>query len=205
MAVSGDEEILRLQIAMDDALAVRCRETPGNLQSVVDGILLPDRTGVEFPAQCFPLEKLHHCVGDAVLASEIVNREDVLMGQRSDRFRFALEAGQRVGVGCNGLREDLNRHVPVEFPIARAVDLTHTAGAERRDDLEGPETCAGCEGQAVDYTSRRTQKTFAPRVVRVTSRRQDQKEAVNGRKRMPIVCVANWQNRKELAVRGDDW
>ena len=76
------------------------------------------------------------------------------MRERRDRLRFALEAGQPVGIGCNRLREDLDRHLAVQFVIPCAVELTHSAGAERRNDLKGAETCAWCEGQAVDYTRR---------------------------------------------------
>jgi hypothetical protein len=51
VAVSGDEEILGLQVAMDDALPVRCRETLGNLERVVHGLLLRDRARVKLRAQ----------------------------------------------------------------------------------------------------------------------------------------------------------
>ena len=43
---------------------------------------------------------------EAVLVSEIVNRKDLLMGERRDRFRL-LEADQRVGIGRDGRRSTL--------------------------------------------------------------------------------------------------
>jgi hypothetical protein len=77
------------------------------------------------------------------------------MRERRDRFRLALEAGARVGIGSHGLREDLNRHVPVQLLIPRAVDLSHPTRAQRGEDLEGAEAGAGDEGQCVvEYTSR---------------------------------------------------
>ena len=69
------------------------------------------------------------------------------MGQRRDRLRLALEPGQRVGIGGDGLREDLDRDVPVQLRVPRPVDLPHPARAERREDLVGAETRPGCEGQ----------------------------------------------------------
>ena len=135
MAVSGDEEILGLQVAMDDALPVRGGETPGDLERVVHSLLLSDRTGLEPPAQRLPLEKLHHRVGDPPLRAEVEDGQDVRMRERRDRFRLALEAGQRVGIGGDGLREDLDRHVSVQLLIPRAVDLPHSTGAQRREDL----------------------------------------------------------------------
>ena len=37
------------------------------------------------------------------------------MGQRRDRFRLALESGDRVGIRGEGLREDLDRDVSIEL------------------------------------------------------------------------------------------
>ena len=77
------------------------------------------------------------------------------MRERRDRLRLALEAGQRVGIGGDGLREDLDRDVAVELRVPRAVDLSHPARAQRREDLVGAEAGAGDEGQCVvEYTSR---------------------------------------------------
>ena len=69
MAVPRDEEVLGLQVPVDDALLVRGGEAPGDLERVVHGLLLRDRTGVELPAQRLALEKLHDGVGDARPAS----------------------------------------------------------------------------------------------------------------------------------------
>ena len=71
------------------------------------------------------------------------------MRERRDRFRLALEAGQRVGIGRDGLREDLDRHVPVQLLIPRAVDLPHPPRAQRREDLVGAEAGPRWEGQCV--------------------------------------------------------
>ena len=79
MAVSGDEEILGLQVAMDDALPVCGGEPPGDLKRVVHSLLLSDRTGLEPPAKRLPLEKLHHRVGDPRLRAEVEDGQDVRM------------------------------------------------------------------------------------------------------------------------------
>ena len=71
------------------------------------------------------------------------------MRQRGDRLRFSLEAcaGRRIGRECFG--QDLDRDVPIQFRVARAIHLAHAASAERRDDLIGAEACAGAESQCV--------------------------------------------------------
>ena len=137
---------------MDDALLVRGGETPGDLERVVHGLLRGDRAGFELPAQRLALEELHDGVGDAVLRSEVEDRQDVRMRERRDGLRLALEPGERVRIGGDGLREDLDRDVPVELPVPRPVDLAHPARAERREDLVGAETGPG--GDCHEVTAR---------------------------------------------------
>ena len=50
-------------------------------------------------AQRLSFEQLHHGVGDAVVAAEVVNGEDIGMGQRRDCMCLALEARQAIGIG----------------------------------------------------------------------------------------------------------
>ena len=104
MAVLRDEEVLGLQVPVDDALLVGGGEALRDLERVVHGLLLRNRARVELPAQRLAFQKLHDGVGDAVLVAEVVNREDVGMRERRDGLRLALEPGERVGIGGDGLR-----------------------------------------------------------------------------------------------------
>ena len=70
-----------------------------DLERVVHRLLLRQRPRVEPAAQRLALEQLRDGVGDAVVRAEVVDREDVRMGQRGDRLGLALEARERVGVG----------------------------------------------------------------------------------------------------------
>ena len=140
VAVSRNEEVLGLQIPVDDALLMGSGESLRDLQRIVHGLLLRNRARVELSAQRLAFQKLHDGVGDSVLVSEVVDREDVLVGKRRDRLRLALEPRERVGIGRDGLREDLDRDVPVQLPVPRPVHLPHPARAERREDLVGTES-----------------------------------------------------------------
>src|SRR5687767_15335280 len=75
------------------------------------------------------------------------------MRERRDRLRLALEPGERVGIGRDGLRKYLDRDVPVELPIPSPVDLPHSARAERCEDLVRPETGPGgeCHGKTQGF------------------------------------------------------
>jgi hypothetical protein len=58
---------------------------------------------------------------------------------------FALEARKAVGISGEDGREDLERHVAIQLRIAGAIDLTHAARADERQDLICAETSAGRE------------------------------------------------------------
>ena len=52
---------------------------------------------VELGAERLAFQKLHDGVGDAVVLPEIVNRQDVGVGERRDRLRLALERASAPG------------------------------------------------------------------------------------------------------------
>ena len=64
------------------------------------------------------------------------------MVERGEQARFAREAGAALGIGGEVRRQDLDRDVAPELAVARAIDLAHAAGAERRDDRVGAELTA---------------------------------------------------------------
>ena len=63
-------------------------------------------------------------------AFEAVDRRDVRVVQGGEHLRLALEAGDALGIGRKGRRQNLDRDVTIELGIACAVDLAHAAGAQ---------------------------------------------------------------------------
>src|SRR5580765_348486 len=64
----------------------------------------------------------------------VVNRENVWMIEGRGGARFLLEAVQPVGVRRELSRENFDRHVTIESPVARAIDFAHAALAELGDN-----------------------------------------------------------------------
>jgi hypothetical protein len=58
------------------------------------------------------------------------------------RLGLALEPGQRVGIGRDGIGQHLDRHFAAQPRISRPIHLPHPARAERREDLVRSEPCA---------------------------------------------------------------
>ena len=86
-------------------------------------------------AQRLALEQLHDGDGHAADDRQLVDREDVRVRQRRDGADFGLEPAPHLGIGGDVVRHDLERDVASEPRIARAIDVPHPAGAERRDDF----------------------------------------------------------------------
>ena len=54
----------------------------------------------------------------------------MVVGDRGRSLGFAGETGEAVGVGCEGVGEDLDGDVAIEFGVRRAVDGSHATFAE---------------------------------------------------------------------------
>ena len=72
------------------------------------------------------------------MAAGLVHPEDVGVVECTDRPCLLLEAAQVVRVNREGGGQHLDRDLAPEARVARAIDLAHAPGAERRDNLVGP-------------------------------------------------------------------
>ncbi len=62
-----------------------------------------------------------------------------------DKLGLTLETRPIFGLSQKALRKDFDGDVPPELGVARSVDVTYSARAERRDDFVGAEACSGGE------------------------------------------------------------
>src|SRR4029453_6279139 len=84
-------------------------------------------------------DQLHHQVVSVALAADIVQGADVRVTEAGDGAGLALESGPRSGVRAHVPGQHLDRHVPPEPGIPRAVHLAHAARTKQSGDLERPE------------------------------------------------------------------
>ena len=155
VAVFRDEEVFGLQVSVDDPLLVRRGEAFGDLEGEVHGLLRRDGPRVEPVAQRHALEELHH---EKVTgrrgrrAGDFFEGEDggnVGVAQRGERFRFPFEPGLALFTFQEILGQDLDRDIPREARVSRPIDLTHSAGPQRSENLVGAEPRAGRERHSV--------------------------------------------------------
>ena len=67
---------------------------------------------------------------------------DVRMVQRGEDLRFAVEAGEALGIPREEIRQNLDRNVTIEASVPRAEHFAHAAGAERREHFKRTQAIA---------------------------------------------------------------
>ena len=90
--VSRNHQVLRLQIAMNDANLVCFGKTVGNLRGDCDRLPKWNGAGGEQRTYRFSIHQFHCDVARAVHLPEFINRHDVLVIKRAGGTRFQFEA-----------------------------------------------------------------------------------------------------------------
>jgi hypothetical protein len=121
---------------MNDPLGVRGFEGTRDLQREGHGLFDRNRTAPDAVLEGLSLHQLEDEELLSVVLIEPVDGRDVLMIERGQDLRLALESRHAFGVTSKGLGEDLERHLPPELGVLGAVDLAHTAFAELARDFE---------------------------------------------------------------------
>jgi hypothetical protein len=70
------------------------------------------------------------------------------MIQRREHLRLTLKAGEAVVVSSDVRRQHLDGNIAVQTAIAGAIDLSHPAAPNQRQDLVSAEAGAGTDGHA---------------------------------------------------------
>jgi hypothetical protein len=89
------------------------------------------------PVQRFPPEEFHDGEDDAVLATDVVQSDDVWMRQSGDGPSLSFESSESVRIVHQISGYNLHGDLAAESRVRRAIDFAHTSSAERRQDLIG--------------------------------------------------------------------
>ena len=133
----------RLEIAMDDALAMRLVERVGDLGGDLQRLVERKRPFLEARGQRLAVEMRHDEVVRAVDVPDVVDAADVRMVQRGDGPRLAFETRAQIGIAGDVTRQDLDRDGAIEARVAGLVDLAHPACAKRARISYGPSRAPG--------------------------------------------------------------
>ena len=88
MPAIGQEDVPRLDVAMDDAVGVGRVQGVGDLDADVHQLMDLERTGQQPIAQGLPLHQLHDDEGVALVIADVVDGADVRVVQGGGGARF---------------------------------------------------------------------------------------------------------------------
>ena len=134
-AVGRDDDVVRLDVAVDDGVAVRELEGGEDLSRVVDGD--PDRrcaSGDEQLLERLALEVLHRDVVRPVAVASVVDGHDVGMREHGGALRLSAEALDELLVLGVAFVERLDSDATTELLVLCEVDGRHAPRAELSHD-----------------------------------------------------------------------
>jgi hypothetical protein len=124
---------------------MRTVERLGDLDPDLEEWLGGKRAPFEPRREGLALDQLHHQVAGLPFVSDVEQGADVGVVEAGDGLGFALETGADIRVARQPGRQDLDGDVAPEAGVACAIDLAHSARAQRGKDLVGTKTGAGGE------------------------------------------------------------
>src|SRR5262249_28399967 len=80
------------------------------------------------------LDQLHHQIGAALELADVVERDDAGVVEPTGGAGFAEHAGTPRAIAAHLLGQQLDRDLPAESLVDRAIDVAHAARAERGHD-----------------------------------------------------------------------
>ena len=133
VAILGDEHVLRLEIAMNDAVLVFRQRVTG-LDGQIERPPQFERTVLQQVAQRLPTHVLHDDVGASVSLADVVDGGDVRMIDGGREAGFLNEALASIVVLGQGRRNELERGLSMQLLVFNEEDFAHPALAEALDD-----------------------------------------------------------------------
>ena len=129
----GDQEVLRLEVAVHDVLLLGGGEAGEEVVQDHDHLLGPQLAHVR--AQRAAAQVLHRDVRRALGEERLIDDDDVRVAERAGDVRLAQEALDQLRILGAERRQLLERHQPLQIGLARQVDRGHAAAAQLAQNL----------------------------------------------------------------------
>jgi hypothetical protein len=130
VAARVEEDVARLEIAVDDAARVRLVERLGHAADDAADLGEAERAARHAVEERAARHVAHHDERLFLVLAVVVDGDDVGVFERSDDLGFALEARAELLVEGELARQDFDRDLPLHVRVAREVDDRHPAPAQ---------------------------------------------------------------------------
>ncbi len=135
-AAAVQQDVLRLDVAVDDALVVRELERIANLGHNGQRLARAYATAGEQLSQVHPVHEFHDEEIQSIRPAKIMDGDDARVVELGQRLGFAGEPFGKRGVVSNSGGQNLERHDSVEFFLPGFIHRPHAAAADQFDDFE---------------------------------------------------------------------
>ena len=135
-AVIDNKDVLRLDIAVNNAFPVRVAERPRDLQREIHRLRRIERAVVlQILLERDAVHELHDNILHMVCAAHIVYADNVRVAELCDRLRFRLKAAAKLFVLRKLRPHDLHGYIAVEPVAHRFIHDRHAAAADELHKL----------------------------------------------------------------------
>ena len=133
-ARSREKDIVRFQIAVDQAGRMRDNKTGGDVAGDPRRLFCRQRAAPESYAQGFAVEKLGDQVRPSVEHADVEDLDDVRVVERGGDTCLLQEPFDALRVVRAGVGQKLQRNVPLQAHVRRTVDITHASARHQADN-----------------------------------------------------------------------
>src|SRR5678815_365117 len=126
----ADEDVRRLDVAMDDALGMGGVERIGQLDGNVEQVCDFQRSPVDPIAKALALERLHHDVRSAFVVADVEDGADARMTQRARGSSLDAESLECLMARCRLRRKELESDLPAQPFVFGEIHHSHSARTE---------------------------------------------------------------------------
>ena len=131
-AVSGQQHVLRLDVAVDHPLGVRVGERPAHLHADAHRLLGGQRALAAHEAlQVLAVHQLHHEVGAVGVLAAVEQAHQVRVGEARHQHGLPAEALGVLLVGDQAGVQPLDRHGPPQHGVRRPPHRGHPSTADQ--------------------------------------------------------------------------
>ena len=130
MPAFGDENIRRLDVAMNDSFGVCGIERVGNLDSQLEQRFEFHGPVRDQVLQRRAVEILHHDEWVTVLLPNLMNRANVRVVQSGSSARLTAKAFESLRIAHNIVWQELQRHEAAKLSILGFIDNAHASAAK---------------------------------------------------------------------------
>jgi hypothetical protein len=143
LALCGDHQVRRLEVAVDHALLVRVVQRVADLDGQVDHLAPGERAALaEDVVEGHPVDVLHREIRGPAVPPEGQEADDVGVAELLEDRGLATEALVGLALLAGLAADDLDGGGPARRLVDRPIDHAHRAGAEDRLDPERTEVFA---------------------------------------------------------------